>query len=88
MARGKAEPREGESREGESVDVTSRTYHTHEGVAHPEGETYAVTDRWLAETLYAIGFVSIDGWTPPVEPPPPAPLGREDDDDDRARGRR
>lgn len=50
---------------GESVDVTARTYHTTDNaVAHVEGETYAVTDRVLAETLRGIGFVSIEGWTP------------------------
>ena len=55
---------------GESLDVVARTYHTENGVAHAEGETYAVTDRRLAETLRAIGFVSIDGWTEaPPEPP-------------------
>ena len=83
MARGKtAEPRE-----GETLDVVSRIYHTHEGVAHPEGEAYTVADRWLAETLYGIGFVTIEGWTPPPDPPPPAPL-RRDDDDDRDERRR
>jgi len=62
---------------GESLDVVSRTYHTVDTVPHAEGETYAVTDRALAETLWAIGFVSIEGWTPepPIEPPPPAPEG-------------
>jgi hypothetical protein len=48
---------------GDSVDVTARTYHTENGVAHAEGETYAVTDRVLAETLCGIGFVTIEGWT-------------------------
>jgi len=48
---------------GESLDVVARTYHTENGVEHVEGETYAVTDRVLAETLRGIGFVSIDGWT-------------------------
>ena len=48
---------------GDSADVTARVYHTAHGVAHLEGETYAVTDRALAETLRGIGFVSIDGWT-------------------------
>jgi hypothetical protein len=58
---------------GESLDVVARMYHTENGTVHQEGETYAVTDRALAETLRAIGFVSIDGWTPEViEPPPPA----------------
>jgi hypothetical protein len=56
---------------GDSVDVVARTYHTENGVEHPEGETYAVTTRALAETLRAIGFVSIDGWT---EVPPAAPV--------------
>lgn len=50
---------------GESLDVVARTYHTENGNVHEEGETYAVTDPVLAETLYAIGFVTIDGWTPP-----------------------
>lgn len=57
---------------GDSVDVTARTYHTENGNAHAEGETYAVTDRVLAETLRGIGFVSIAGWTPA---PPPAATG-------------
>lgn len=56
---------------GESIDVTARIYHTENGNVHAEGETYAVTDRWLAETLRGIGFVTIEGWTPPIEPPPP-----------------
>jgi hypothetical protein len=43
--------------------MTARTYHTENEQAHAEGETYAVTDRALAETLRAIGFVSIAGWT-------------------------
>jgi hypothetical protein len=55
---------------GDSVDVTARTFHTENGVAHAEGETYAVTDRVLAETLRGIGFVSIDGWTDEPVPPP------------------
>jgi len=55
---------------GDSVDVTARTFHTENSVAHAEGETYAVTERVLAETLRGIGFVSIDGWTDlPLEPP-------------------
>jgi len=54
---------------GDSVDVVARIYHTENDTAHAEGDTYAVTDRALAETLRAIGFVSIDGWTD--EPPPP-----------------
>jgi hypothetical protein len=56
----------------ESVDVVARTFHTENGVAHAEGEAYAVTDRVLAETLRGIGFVSIAGWTeaPPAGPPP------------------
>jgi hypothetical protein len=57
---------------GESLDVVARTYHTENGVEHIEGETYAVTDRALAETLRGIGFVSIDGWTD--TPPPVAPV--------------
>jgi hypothetical protein len=48
---------------GASLDVRARTYHTENGTAHAEDEQYAVTDRALAETLRAIGFVSIDGWT-------------------------
>jgi hypothetical protein len=48
---------------GDSIDVTARTYHTENGVVHAEGETYAVTDKALAETLRGIGFVSIAGWT-------------------------
>lgn len=51
-----------------SFDVVARTFHTENGVEHPEGEAYAVTDRALAETLRGIGFVSIAGWTdtPPI----------------------
>jgi hypothetical protein len=48
---------------GDSIDMTARVYHTENGVEHLEGETYAVTDRALAETLRGIGFVSIAGWT-------------------------
>ena len=58
---------------GESLDVVARIYHTENGVAHAEGETYAVSDRVLAETLYGIGFVTPVGWTP--EPPPVAATG-------------
>ena len=47
----------------DSIDVIARVYHTENGNVHAEGDTYAVTDRALAETLRAIGFVSIDGWT-------------------------
>ena len=43
--------------------MVARTFHTDNGVAHAEGEAYAVTDRALAETLRGIGFVSIAGWT-------------------------
>jgi hypothetical protein len=56
----------------DSVDVTARVYHTEYGTTHLEGETYAVTDRALAETLRGIGFVSIEGWT--EAPPPVAPV--------------
>jgi hypothetical protein len=53
-----------------SVDVTARVYHTEYGNVHLEGETYAVTDRALAETLRGIGFVSIDvSQTAPADPP-------------------
>jgi hypothetical protein len=55
---------------GDSLDVVARTYHTENGVEHAEGDAYAVTNRVLAETLRAIGFVSIDGWT---EAPLPEP---------------
>lgn len=48
---------------GDAIDMTARTYHTENDVPHAEGETYSVTDRALAETLRAIGFVSIAGWT-------------------------
>jgi hypothetical protein len=58
---------------GESVDVVARIYHTENDTAHAEGDAYAVTDRALAETLRAIGFVSIDGWT--EAPPPPLATG-------------
>jgi hypothetical protein len=61
---------------GETLDVTSRTYHTVDGVPHAEGETYSVADRWMAETLVGCGFVSIVGWTPPPDPP----ITRADDD--------
>jgi len=61
--------RAAEPKSGESVDVTSRIWHTVFGAPYPEGTTYAVTNRIMAETLYAIGFVTIDGWTPPPEPP-------------------
>jgi len=63
---------------GESLDVTARTYHTLDGVPHAEGETYAVTDRWVAETLVGCGFVTIEGWTPPPDPPLPL-AGRTED---------
>ena len=53
-----------------SVDVTARVYHTENENIHLEGETYAVTDRALAETLRGIGFVSIAGVTEaPPDPP-------------------
>jgi hypothetical protein len=52
-----------DARAGESVDVVGAIYHTENGVEHVEGESYAVTDRALAETLRAIGFVTIEGWT-------------------------
>ena len=54
---------------GDSIDVTARTYHTENEHAHAEGETYAVTDRALAETLRGIGFESIEGWTDEAPPP-------------------
>jgi hypothetical protein len=57
---------------GDSLDVVARLYHTEHGNAHAEGDTYAVTDRVLAETLRGIGFVSIDGWTDEPVPPPAA----------------
>ena len=57
------------AKSGDSVDVVARVYHTENGNVHDEGDAYTVTDRVLAETLFAIGFVSIDGWTPPPEPP-------------------
>ena len=56
---------------GETLDVTARVYHTDGATIHLEGETYTVADRWMAETLYGIGFVTIEGWTPPPDPPPP-----------------
>lgn len=55
----------------DSLDVVARTYHTENGIEHVEGETYAVTDRALAETLRGIGFVSIDGWTDAPAGTPP-----------------
>jgi hypothetical protein len=60
---GDARTKAGARAAGESIDMTARTYHTENDVPHAEGETYAVTDRALAETLRAIGFVSIAGWT-------------------------
>jgi len=64
---------------GESLDVRARVYHTENGNVHAEEDTYAVTDRALAETMVAIGFVAPVGWTPdeppPIEPPPPARIG-------------
>jgi hypothetical protein len=57
----------------DSVDVVARIYHTENDTPHSEGDTYAVSDRALAETLRAIGFVSIEGWT--EAPPPPAATG-------------
>jgi hypothetical protein len=60
---GDARTQAGARAAGESIDMTARTYHTENDQAHAEGETYAVTDRALAETLRAIGFVSIAGWT-------------------------
>jgi hypothetical protein len=55
---------------GDAINVTARTYHTEHDQAHAEGETYAVTDRALAETLRGIGFVSIEGWVDgPITPP-------------------
>ncbi len=63
-----------------SVDVTARVYHTENDNVHLEGETYAVTDRALAETLRGIGFVSIEGWTDPGPgTPPPALTALEPD---------
>jgi hypothetical protein len=62
---------------GDSIDVVARIYHTENGHAHAEGETYAVTDPILAETLYGCGFVTIAGWTPPPPIDPPA-LGRRE----------
>ena len=54
---------------GESLDVLARCYHTENDNVHAEGETYAVTDRALAETLIAIGFCAPVGWTPdPIIP--------------------
>ena len=59
-----------DTRAEDSVDVTARVYHTEYGNVHLEGETYAVTDRALAETLRGIGFVSIKGVTEaPPDPP-------------------
>ena len=62
---------------GESIDVVARTYHTENGAVHLEGETYAVTDRALAETLRGIGFVSIDGWTDAAPSDPPTIVALE-----------
>jgi pyrimidine deaminase RibD-like protein len=61
-------------RSGDSVDVVARTYHTENGVEHAEGDAYAVTDRALAETLRAIGFVAIEGWTEDGGGGPAAPV--------------
>jgi hypothetical protein len=65
-------PRPGTRATGDSIDVVARTYHTENDVEHAEGDAYPVTDRALAETLRAIGFVSIEGWT--EAPPPAAPV--------------
>jgi hypothetical protein len=54
---------------GDPIDVTARTYHTENGIAHAEGEVYSVTDYALAETLRGIGFVTIEGWTEIIPPP-------------------
>jgi hypothetical protein len=56
---------------GDAIDVVAQVYHTEHGTVHREGDTYAVTDPALAETLRGIGFVRIDGWaeTPPADPP-------------------
>jgi hypothetical protein len=59
---------------GQSGDVTARVYHTENGVAHPEGETYSVTDKALLETLRGIGFVTVEGWTPDAPPAGDAPV--------------
>lgn len=59
---------------GESLDVVASIYHTENGVEHAEGDTYAVTDRALAETLRAIGFVAIEGWTEDGGGTPAAPV--------------
>lgn len=61
------------SRSGDSVDVVARIYHTENGVEHAENDAYPVTDRALAETLRAIGFVAIEGWTEGA-PAPVAPV--------------
>lgn len=63
-----------DARAGESVDVVATIYHTENGVEHAEGETYAVTDRALADTLRAIGFVAIEGWTDDGGGGPAAPV--------------
>lgn len=61
---GDARTKAGDARAaGDAIDMTARIYHTENDQAHAEGETYSVTDRALAETLRAIGFVSIAGWT-------------------------
>jgi hypothetical protein len=71
---GDARTKAGARAAGESIDMTARTYHTENDQAHAEGETYAVTDRALAETLRAIGFVSIAGWTEGGGGGPAAPV--------------
>lgn len=71
--KGKTTTRTARDAGGDSIDMTVQTYHTENGVAHVEGETYAVTDRALAETLRGIGFVSIAGWTDTGGGPGPEP---------------
>jgi hypothetical protein len=63
MAAGDARDKADTRAAGDAIDMTARIYHTENDQAHAEGETYSVTDRALAETLRAIGFVSIAGWT-------------------------
>jgi hypothetical protein len=57
---------------GESLDMLARVYHTENGNVHLEGETYAVTDRVLGETLWGTGFATPVGWSP--DPPPDPPI--------------
>lgn len=42
-----------------TVDCVALTYHTDGPTVHLEGDTYTVSDRALAETVFGIGFVDL-----------------------------